>query len=241
MKLTELAQQIKVLHVARADLNEVDVFKKRQVVRAHDFRDDGKPRFLSGDLQKLDALSLESLKIIGRGAGLERAAAQHVCARGLHGLGDRNDLLLGFDRAGTCDHAEVAAADLHVAHLNDHVVRVELAVAALERLRYALDGVNDTQALDEIHVNARRIADQSQHGLIRALGNVNAQSLIFEPADELLALVRFCPMLEYDDHDNILLINCEAVAITKKCGTGLTCAASSNLFSEPSLHLCITN
>ena len=25
------------------------------------------------------------------------------------------------------------------------------------------------------------------------------------PVDELLALVQFCPMLEYDDHNNILL------------------------------------
>ena len=29
--------------------------------------------------------------------------------------------MLFRSRAGTCDHAEVAAADLHVAHLNDHV------------------------------------------------------------------------------------------------------------------------
>ena len=164
---------------------------------------------LTGDLQQLDALGLEALEIIRRSAGLECAAAQHVRARGLHGLGDRDDLLFGFDRARARDHAEVSAANLDVAHLHDHVVGMELAVAALEGLCHALDGVDDAQTLDQVHVDARRVADQAQHGLVLALGDVHAKALIFEPVDKLLALVLFCATLEYDDHNNFLLIDRE--------------------------------
>ena len=34
-------------------------------------------------------------------------------------------------------------------------------------------------------------------------------ALIFEPVDKLLALVLFCATLEYDDHNNFLLIDRE--------------------------------
>jgi len=38
---------------------------------------------------------------------------------------------------------------------------------------------------------------------------VHAQALIFEPVDGLLALVMFSAALEYDDHNNFLLIDRE--------------------------------
>ncbi len=43
---------------------------------------------------------------------------------------------------------------------------------------------------------------EAEHGLVLALGDVDAQALIFEPVDELLALVLFDAMLEYDDHND---------------------------------------
>ena len=92
---------------------------------------------------------------------------------------------------------------------------MELAVAALEGLGHAFDGIDDAEALDEIHVNARRVADQPQNGLICALGNVHAEALILEPADELLALVCFRTMFEYDDHNSILLIDRKRSATIK--------------------------
>ena len=111
---------------------------------------------------------------------------------------------------------------------------MELSVAALEGLGHALDGVDDAEALNEIHIDARRIADQTQHGLVLALGDMHAKSLIFEPVDELLALVCFRAMLEYDDHDSVLLRSVMNFYLrNEKCGTGLTCAASSHLFQEP--------
>lgn len=53
------------------------------------------------------------------------------------------------------------------------------------------------------------VADQAQHSLVLALGDVHAKALIFEPVDKLLALVLFCATLEYDDHNNFLLIDRE--------------------------------
>ena len=227
-ELAELAQEVKVLHVARADLNDVHVFEQGQVLHAHDLRHDGQPGLLPCDLEQLEAGGLQALKVVGRGAGLERAAAQDVRTGGLDGLRDRDDLLLGLDGAGPGDHDEVAAADLHAADIHDGVVRVELAVAALEWLGHALDTVNDAEAADQIHIHAGRVADEAEHGLIFALGNVDGQALTLEPVDELLALCGFHAMFEYDDHDvylRCIYLNFCFCFSKEKCGTGSTCAA----------------
>ena len=123
---------------------------------------------------------------------------------------------------------EVAAADLHTADIHDGVVRVELAVAALEWLGHALDTVNDAEAADQIHIHAGRVADEAEHGLIFALGNVDGQALTLEPVDELLALCGFHAMFEYDDHDvylRCIYLNFCFCFSKEKCGTGSTCAA----------------
>ena len=171
---------------------------------AHDLRHDGQPGLLPCDLEQLEAGGLQALEVVGRGTGLERAAAQNVRTGGLDGLRDRDDLLLGLNGAGPGDHDEVAAADLHTADIHDGVVRVELAVAALEWLGHALDTVNDAEAADQIHIHAGRVADEAEHGLIFALGNVDGQALTLEPVDELLTLCGFHAMFKYDDHDDYL-------------------------------------
>ena len=92
--LTQLLEQLEVLHVARANLNDVNVLKQRQMVDVHDLGDDGQAGFLLGFAQQLDALAVESLEGVGGGAGLERAAAEHICAGSLDGFGHRQDLVV---------------------------------------------------------------------------------------------------------------------------------------------------
>lgn len=120
----------------------------------------GRPVSWPGNFQKLDALALEAGEIIGRGARFERAAPEHIGPGRLHGLGHGHDLLLGFHGAGTGHNAEIAAADLHIADLYDGIVGVVFAVAALERLGHALDAVDNVEAGDEVHIDARRVADE---------------------------------------------------------------------------------
>lgn len=102
------------------------------MAHVHDLRDDGKPGLLLRDGKKLQALGLEALEIVRGGSGLERAAAQQLRARLFDVIRNPHDLLFGLDGARACDHREVAAADLHAAHIDDGIVRMELAVAAFE-------------------------------------------------------------------------------------------------------------
>ena len=198
------------------------------MLNAHDLRHDRQAGGRARRFEQLDAGGLQALKVVGRGAGLERAAAQDVRAGGLDGLCDRDDLLLGLDGARPRDHDEVAAADLHAADLDDGVLRMELAVAALEGLSHALDAVDDAEAADQVHVHAGRVADEAEHGLVFSLGNVDGQALTLEPVDELLALCCFHAMFEYDNHDDYLrciYLNFCFCFSKEKCGTGSTCAA----------------
>ena len=186
--------------------------KERQVLDVHQLRHDGKPRLLLGNLQQAQALLVQTLEVIRRGARLERAAAKQLRARGLDGLGDIDDLLLGFHGARPRDHGEMPAAELRVAHAHDGVVGVELAVAALERVGHALDGIDDIQTFQQRHIDPARIADQTQHGLILAERGMHVNILVPQPVDELISLFLGDVVLQYDNHGFDLQCN-------KKCGT----------------------
>ena len=80
------------------------------------------------------------------------------------------------------------------------------AVAALERLGHALDTVDDVEAGDEVHIDARRVADEAKDRLITALGDVDVQAKIFQPADELVTALLGDAVLQDYDHNVILLI-----------------------------------
>ena len=127
-----LLQKIIILHVARADLNDVDVLKQRQVLDVHQLRHDGQSRLLLGDLKQADALAMQPLEVIRGRARLERAPAQQLRARSLDSLRNVYDLLLRFDRARPRDHREMPAAEFRIPDRNHGIVRVELAVAAFE-------------------------------------------------------------------------------------------------------------
>ena len=200
VQLAELFEQFKVLHIPCADLYQINVLEQRQVVNAHYFRNYGKSGLLTGKLQKLYARGLKPLEVIGRGTRLERAAAQHIRAAGLYRAGNGKYLLLVFNGAGARYHAEVAAADLNVANVYDHVVRMELPVAALERLGHALYGIHYAKAGYKVHVYAARVAYQAKNRLELAFGNVYAQSLTLQPIDELILLFLVRPVLKYNNH-----------------------------------------
>ncbi len=201
VRFAELAQQIEILHVACADLQNVHVVEQRKIRDAHDLGDDGQARLFPGDFQQLKALGFETREIIGGGAGLECAAAQHVRTGCLDGFGHGDDLFFRFNGARACDHAEMAAADLHIADLHDGIVWMVFAIAAFERLGHALDAVHNVEAGDQIHVHAAGVADEAEDGLVVALGDVDVQAEIFQPADQLVAAFLGNAVLQYNDHD----------------------------------------
>ena len=156
------------------------------MTHVHDFRYDGKPGLLLCNGKKLQALGLEALEIVRGGSGLERAAAQQLRARLFHVVRNAYDLLLGLDGARARDHREVAAADFDAAHVDNGIVRMELAVAAFEGVGHAANGVDNIEARNQIHVDRLGVADQTKDGLIIALRNMHAKILGFEPANQLV-------------------------------------------------------
>ena len=75
-----LEQQV-VLHVARADLEHVGVARdQRHVGRRHHLGDDRQAGLVARGGQDLQALLAQAPEVVGRGARLEGAAAQHVRA-----------------------------------------------------------------------------------------------------------------------------------------------------------------
>jgi len=66
------------------------------VTLAQHFGDDLEAGFLLGEGEQAQALAAESLELVGRGAGFERAAAQDGRARGLDGARGAEELLFAF-------------------------------------------------------------------------------------------------------------------------------------------------
>ena len=207
-----LFQKIVILHVARADLNDINILKQRQMLNIHKFCHDRQARFLLGNLKQADALAVQPLEVIRRRARLERAAAQQLRARSLDGLCNVYDLLLRFDRARPCDHRKMPAAEFCIPDRNHSIIWVELTVAAFERVGNALDGIDDIQTFQKGHINPACIANQPQNGLILAERGVHIDLLVPQPGNELIPLFVRDVVLQYDNHGFDLQYN-------KKCGT----------------------
>ena len=77
---------------------------------------------------------------------------------------------------------------------------MELAVAALERLRDALDGINDAKTGDKVHIDPARVAHETENGLILADGGVDLQSLLLQPVNKLVFLLFGSAVFQNDDH-----------------------------------------
>ncbi len=80
-EVPDLAQQRVVLHVARADLEDVGVARQQRDLRGvHHLAHHREPVGVGGAAQDLEPLLAQALERVGRGARLERAAAQDRCA-----------------------------------------------------------------------------------------------------------------------------------------------------------------
>ena len=152
---TELAQQREVLHVARADLEDVAVLRDHRSIWLMSITSDTSLRscWSAPVAQHLQPVFAQALEAVGRAARLEGAAAQDLRAGALHGRGRRVHLLvcLGRARAGHDDH--LVAADAHIADRHDRVFGLERAARELVRLR-------DPQAPRARRRASRAIADR---------------------------------------------------------------------------------
>src|SRR5579883_778861 len=126
--LSEFAQQIVVLHVARAHLQKIGVFGEHRNLRlVHHFAHHQKPVPVSGIAHQTKALFAQALEAIGRGSRLERPAPDDLGPV----LGDdfRNllNLVAIFDAAGSGHDDYSIGADLDVPHFYGRPAGLEMA------------------------------------------------------------------------------------------------------------------
>jgi hypothetical protein len=129
----DVAQQRVVLHVPRADLEDVGVFGHDvDLARLHHLGDDREagPIARFGKVPKgLDTQALEGVRARPR---LERAASQDRGAGRLDRIGGLEQLLTALDRAGSGHHRQRSIADRRVQDPDHRVLRMELARCQLE-------------------------------------------------------------------------------------------------------------
>ena len=198
-------EQLKVLHVAGTDLDEVHVLEQGQMLGVHDLGDDGGTGGTAGQFEQIQALAAHTLEGVGGGAGLEGTAAQQGSTGVLHALGAVGDLLFALDAARACDDREVAAADLHAVHVDDAVVRVELAVGLFVGLGHAAAGLDDGVGQHPALGDGLGVADEAEDVGIAALGVVDLQAHALQLAAEFVDLDVGGVLFQYDDHGGCLL------------------------------------
>ena len=73
----------------------------------------------------------------------------------------------------------------NAADVDDGVVGVKFAVAALELFADPLYRIDYVETGDEVHIDLGGVSDQSEDRLVCSVGNMNAEAEAFEPFDQL--------------------------------------------------------
>src|SRR5262249_6187450 len=122
--LTDFAQQIKILHIAGADLEHIGVTADQlDLARVHDLRDHGHGVFVARVAKNSEALFPQSLETIWTSAGLEGAATKDVGPRCFNHASDAVQDLSAFHRARSRDHRQETSADPHRTDAHNRVRR----------------------------------------------------------------------------------------------------------------------
>ena len=125
-------EEREILHVARADLDDVGIlFDEVEGFVVDSFGDDAEAELLADVRKNFQASKAEPLERVRRSARLVGAAAEKADAGSLELLGDGEALFFGFDGAGPSDHRDVRTADKDVARgrgdLDDGVFLLHVA------------------------------------------------------------------------------------------------------------------
>src|SRR5260370_21599820 len=176
--LAEFAQEVEILHVARAYLKDVDVGEHhRDLLNLHDLRHHQHAELVTGFAQQLQRFFSEHVKRMGSRARLERAAAEKLGARARDRFGHRKNLLARFYRARSCHDHHVGSANAHAAGKLDH------SSFGPEGTRHQLVGRADAvhlaharQNLNLADIELATRTDRAQHRLSLTRGTVHLKS-----------------------------------------------------------------
>ena len=187
-------EERKILHVARADLDDVGVFLDEVQGFVVDRFGDNAEAVGSADFRKdFEAVFTEALEAIGGSARLVRAAAEEPCAGFFDALGDGQALRFRFDSAGAGDEGNVIAANDDIAgrrgDAQDGIFF--LGVAADEFVRFAdRDAFDDTgKGFEDAKVDGVFVASDADGRADRAGDGMRFQAEAFDTLADLANLL----------------------------------------------------
>ncbi len=158
----QLLEQHKVLHIARAQLDDIDIGKQIQVLFAHDFGDNRQSGLPLGFQQQPEAFGFHPLEGIRGGARLERASAQEGRPRLFDRFGNHQDLIFALHRARPGEHIKIALANLSPGDFKHSIGRMHLAVDRLIRLGDTADIFHRTVRKQRALIDTGGIAQQAK-------------------------------------------------------------------------------
>src|SRR6185436_957107 len=163
--------------------------------------DDREPGLLAGEGEDLEPLAAQPLERVGRGARLERAAAQHAGAALRDAAGALEGLLGGLDRAGAGHDGERPAAHPHVAaYLDDRVLLLEVAARQLVGLQDGDHLLDARERLEVRRVHLPFVADDADHGGLLPFGHVRLEAVRLDLLEHGTDLLHGRARLHHDDH-----------------------------------------
>ena len=192
-------EEREILHVARANLDDIGVFLDEvEGFVVNGFGDDAETVGGADFRKNFQAVFAEALKAVRGGAGLVGAAAEEPHTGLLEPFGDGQALFFGFDGAGTGDEGDMLAADDDVSRgrgdSKDGVFF--LGVAADELVGFADgDALDDTgHRFEDAEVNGAFVAGDADSCAEGAGHGVSFEAEAFDAladgADLLLGGVR---------------------------------------------------
>ena len=186
LRTARAPQERKILHVTRADLNDVAIFFD-EVDAGHieRFRHDLQPKFLANLRHDLEAFLAQAGKFVRRTARFEGAAAEKARAAALHRLGHGESLGAVFDRARPGDHRELVTADGRIADAHHGFVRAQIERDQLVGLADA-DGFGDARHVFETRgIDRALVAGNANRGPGGARHDMRAVAELFDQADDV--------------------------------------------------------
>jgi hypothetical protein len=203
---TDFLQEIEVLHVARADLDNVNFLREKGIQHSHvhQLRHDGQVVPRCGILEECEAIDALPLERIRTRARLERAAAHHPRTSCSDAVGRGGHLGFGLDRARSGDHLHGCAAQRNPADVDDSVRLVPFARDELVRLDDVHRAFDSGQRVEHLRIKLALVADRADERALGPARNVDFQAggtdSGFDRGDLGIAGVGF----HHDDHLSLL-------------------------------------
>ena len=178
LRTTHFGEEWKVLHVARADLQDIGVPRHQlHLSRIHYFRHDRHARVGTHLGQDLEPFLTHALKRIRRRAWFEGAGAQQSCPRALHRMGRGVHHVAPFHRAGTGNHDQITSANHgigRVAQADHRGLHRKLARRQLVRLKHRQHTLHAFKLRETVIAQQSFIADTAHDCAVFAARHMRA-------------------------------------------------------------------